>query len=124
MGHGHTDKQKLKQALRLAISDLKEADVNLARELARIDRRLDKGAGIGWACTQVAHLISTYLMTHGYRAPASVLNSSSLLNGLLRCTGGNLTRLCGFYNHEEVSNIENGTGEFHRCRFLSGFVLM
>lgn len=73
MGHGHTDKQKLKQTLCLAISDLKEADVDLARELARIDRRLDKGAGIGWACTQVAHLISTYLMTHEYRAPASVI---------------------------------------------------
>lgn len=71
MGHGHTDKQKLKQALCLAISDLKEADVDLARELARIGRRLDKGAGIGWAYTQVAHLISTYLMTHEYRAPVA-----------------------------------------------------
>ena len=73
MGHGHTDKQKLKQALCLAISDLKEADVDLTRGLARIDRRLDKGAGIGWACTQIAHLISNYLITHEYQAPASVI---------------------------------------------------
>ena len=73
MDHGHTDKQKLHQALRLAISDLKELDVDLARKLAQIDRHLDKDAGVGLTCTQVAHLISSYLMTHEYRAPASVI---------------------------------------------------
>lgn len=73
MDHGHTDKQKLRQALRLAISDLKKVDAALARDLVQVDHRLTEGAGIGLACTQIAHLISDYLMTHEYQAPASVI---------------------------------------------------